>query len=690
MSNQTEREQKMKFEKALTGIQIERLTLTIFFALAILVGQGVLAGTITVTSTADGGTNSLRQALSDAAGGDTIRITAKGTIVLTQGELLVDKSVNILGPGAAKLSISGDGASRVFHIVPNVTVALAGLTIANGSIIATSGPYSSTGGGGVFSDHANLTISNCVISGNFARYGGGIFSNSNGGGSASLNIESSTLKDNSASFYGGGIFSGGGFANTGDSGEATLTINHTSLSNNTARFGGGIFNDGFSGAATLTLSNSDINAFPANPFRGSFPGAAIYNNGDSGVASVTVTNSTVASNPSETGVENTSGIYNDGTASISSGIATLIFSDSSVVGSSSFGHGGIFNDGNGGSAIVTINHSSFSGSAGIGLENMGLGGNATVNNSTFSHNFGGGVGNRFGTVTLNSSTLSENGTGLGSGGVGNVGGSATLNKSTVSGNSYNGIYNDCASLTLNESSVSGSVPNFQGSGIYSTCDRMGESSAVVLTDSIVNDNSHTGIFNYGAKGGTAIFTLINSTVSGNLGLGIYTSGVGEGSGLLILQNSTLSGNSTCSGCGAGGIQNISLYGGSSTVEVTNTIFNTGAVGVNLGSIGTFISHGYNLSSDDAGGDGSTGPGGLLNGPGDIRNTDPLLGSLKNNGGPTKTHALLLGSPAINAGDPNFDANIFFPPLLYDQRNGPGSLRVVNGRIDIGAYESKHP
>ena len=55
----------------------------------------------------------------------------------------------------------------------------------------------------------------------------------------------------------------------------------------------------------------------------------------------------------------------------------------------------------------------------------------------------------------------------------------------------------------------------------------------------------------------------------------------------------------------------------------------------------------------------------LNGPGDQINTDPLLGPLQNNGGPTLTHALLPGSPAIDAGDPNFT-----PPPFYDQRGCP--------------------
>src|SRR4029077_21230945 len=72
--------------------------------------------------------------------------------------------------------------------------------------------------------------------------------------------------------------------------------------------------------------------------------------------------------------------------------------------------------------------------------------------------------------------------------------------------------------------------------------------------------------------------------------------------------------------------------------------------------------------------------GILTGPGDQINTNPLLGPLQNNGGPTFTHQLLPGSPAIDAGDPNFT-----PPPFFDQR-GPGFDRVVNGRIDKGSFE----
>src|SRR5206468_1730823 len=113
--------------------------------------------------------------------------------------------------------------------------------------------------------------------------------------------------------------------------------------------------------------------------------------------------------------------------------------------------------------------------------------------------------------------------------------------------------------------------------------------------------------------------------------------------------------------------------GHALVNISNTILNAGSGGnlFNNGN-GMIASLGYNLSSDNG--------SGYLIGPGDQINTDPLLGPLQDNGGPTFTHGLLPGSPAIDAGDPNFT-----PPPFYDQR-GPGYPRVVNNRIDKGSFE----
>ena len=84
-----------------------------------LIALSTQAATITVTNTNDNGTGSLRQALADAVDGDTINFDSSlngQTITLTSGELLVNKSVTISGPGANMLAVDANHASRVFYI----------------------------------------------------------------------------------------------------------------------------------------------------------------------------------------------------------------------------------------------------------------------------------------------------------------------------------------------------------------------------------------------------------------------------------------------------------------------------------------------------------------------------------------------------------------------------------------------
>jgi hypothetical protein len=198
---------------------------------------------------------------------------------------------------------------------------------------------------------------------------------------------------------------------------------------------------------------------------------------------------------------------------------------------------------------------------------------------------------------------------------------------------------------------------------------------VKVTSSTVSGNS--AFFGGGIRniGSSAMLVVSNSTVSGNsaaYGAGISNE-ASSGTATAEITNTTLAANSA-TGFG-GAIYN--LRGGAATVttDVANTILKTGASGENIyNSGGTVISLGYNLSSDDS--------GGFLNGPGDHINADPLLSPLQDNGGPTLTHELLLGSPAIDAGDPSFT-----PPPFYDQR-GPDFFRIRNGRIDIGPSRYK--
>src|ERR1043166_2405843 len=77
----------------------------------------IQAATITVTSTADSGTGTLRAALTNVANGDTIDFSIAGSITLTNGELLVTNNVSILGPGPTNLAVNGNANSRVFHVL---------------------------------------------------------------------------------------------------------------------------------------------------------------------------------------------------------------------------------------------------------------------------------------------------------------------------------------------------------------------------------------------------------------------------------------------------------------------------------------------------------------------------------------------------------------------------------------------
>jgi hypothetical protein len=327
---------------------------------------------ILVTNTADSGAGSLRAALASAANGDTIDAAGvSGTITLTSGQLEVSTSVRILGPGPGLLTVSGNNASRVFHIT-GANVTINGLTIANGygatldgagiradgsfgsaltvsdCVITNNRALGNFGGGGLLNGSGvTMTITNCTISGNSAQHGGGVF-NFNG----VVHIDASTLSGNSA-ILGGGIF------NDGYGGSATLTINTSTLSGNSASLGCGIFNDGSSGGnATLTINASTLSG---NSAAGAGFGGGIYNDGSSsGNATLTINASTLSGNSADI---KGGGIYNDGT---SGGNAAVTINTSTLSGNSAAGAGyggGICNEGYEGSATVAINASTLSGNS---------------------------------------------------------------------------------------------------------------------------------------------------------------------------------------------------------------------------------------------------------------------------------------------------------------------------------------
>ncbi|BFM39751.1 choice-of-anchor Q domain-containing protein [Synechocystis sp. LKSZ1] len=235
----------------------------------------VEAATITVTNTNDSGAGSLRNAIASAASGDTINFSSlfntAQTIILTSGQLVVNKSLTIQGPGANLLTISGNNASRVFVIDDNnennaETVEISGLTISGGLVTTGSG-------GGIF-NLENLSLRNSTLSGNSAdSFGGGIFNRI-----GTVTVSNSTISGNSTTvFAGGGIFNDMG----------TVTVSNSTISGNSTRFGGGIFND----MGTVTVSNSTINGNSAN-----LTGGGIVNNAGTTSLTTTIVANNIAGN----------------------------------------------------------------------------------------------------------------------------------------------------------------------------------------------------------------------------------------------------------------------------------------------------------------------------------------------------------------------------------------------------------
>src|SRR5258707_4082474 len=168
--------------------------------------------TITVTNGNDSGPGSLRQALVDANDGDTINFDASvGTVILTTAELAIDKSLTLSGaPQMVTVARSSQTEFRIFHVMPDHSVEIDGLTISGGHITGDNG-------GGILNDNSTLTIAHCTVNGNAIV---SVSSNNFGGGihnSGTMTLNQVIVNNNNALFSGGGggVPSGGGISNTG-------------------------------------------------------------------------------------------------------------------------------------------------------------------------------------------------------------------------------------------------------------------------------------------------------------------------------------------------------------------------------------------------------------------------------------------------------------------------------------------
>ena len=439
---------------------------------------------------------------------------------------------------------------------------------------------------------------------------------------------------------------GGAIFNSG-----RLIIDHANLESNDAsgHKGGALYNEGLA-----TISNS---RFFANRSLAGW-GGAIYS-----VGIMTITNSSFISNLALMG----GAIVNDN--------AILDMRGSSFSGNSASGAGG---------AIVTFgtlrldqtsfdNNSSLSGGAinsEVSLSIRGgrfysntasvygggaveTDGQANITGATFLSNTapagGGGAIHVGRTLTVTDSDFEEGTAGIGGALDSDLGAQLTIQNSRFISNSSNsegGAIHNQGQLVVDGSIFTGNSAPFSGGGGLA----QDSASAAWIMNSTFAAN--------GALSGGGLFlsgtvTLSNTTFSANNAYG--GGGVLAQSGVLTVTNGTFSGNQA-----PGGHAIISFSG--ATVRLKNTIL-AGSPSDNCS--GMIVSLGHNLDDGNTCG---------LGAAGDLTATDPLLGPLADNGGPTATHALLPASPAINHGDDDG-----CPPT--DQR---GYLRL--GGCDIGAFE----
>lgn len=440
------------------------------------------------------------------------------------------------------------------------------------------------------------------------------------------------------------------------------------------------------GTYTLSISNNPGEDFEDNSARGDLDirsdiaingagaGSTTVNGADLDRVFDVVFNTGATAEISGLTVTNGNVQTSDDGGGITVGLGTTLDLEDSTVSDNTvfFRGGGIKNFGTLTLTNSDVKDNTATNGSGGGIENVAT---VTMTNSTVSDNTapnfgaGGGISNTNGltgitaTVTMTDSTVSGNSALNTTGGAGRAGGISnndgilTITGSTVSNNTATniagGIYNFGGNLTMTGSTVSGnSAANF-GGGILSETNLIDETT-----------------------------TITNSTISGNRVTGTGTQSVGGGihnnNGRTVVENSTITNNTAPANQGSGVA---SATGASTRTEVSSTIIsgntNTDA-DIVFGSINSFDSNGYNLI-----GDGNA--TGSFDQPGDQTTVaDPKLGPLADNGGPTRTHALLAGSLAVDA------ANPACPPPAADQR---GVERPQDGdggdgtaRCDIGSFE----
>jgi large repetitive protein len=653
---------------------------------------------IVVTSTADepdaapgngvcasgtSGQCTLRAAIMEAnalPGTDTLTLPA-GLYALTQagagenaattGDLDILGDLTITGATSATTIIDGQHLDRVFQITNTAIVTLQNLAIQNGTA------FSPTLGGGLLNWNSSVALVNSRVSENEAASHGGL-SNISG----TLTILNSTVLSNVATYGdGGGVGNNYGvvvLTNTQVSYNEALyalfsdiargagisswegisvSLYNTTLSHNQGRFGAGLW---VIGGGQITIDHSTI-------FSNTNQGLSL-NGGE-----ITVVDSVIAENNIlvDDGLSGLTG------AGIANNYAQLSIVRTQIISNTAAGAeaGGIRNY----SGQITITASLIRGN-----QSDKAGGALLSDSSTSSYPA---------VVSIENSEISNNASGMG-GTLDNSGDLAHLhiNASRIVGNQASiggGIFNTGYLAITGSVILSNTATQYGGGGVFNN--KNAQLTNVALARN-ATPQAGGGLENWGWA------ALTNVTLSGNQagysGGGIYADGPMTLTNVTVVNNTADSGHGIGDGNGGDG-GGIYVDSGLAVLLRNSILSNNHDLSlerpncsvVTTGYPGLLASDGYNLLADNTGCEFAPTDGDQV-GTG-ASPLDPLLGPLADNGGATLTHALLPGSPALDAGNPAGCTDALDEPLLNDQR---GYVRPVDGdadnvaRCDIGAYE----
>jgi hypothetical protein len=621
-----------------------------------------------------------------------------GNIVFSQGDLVVENSELTGNSGFSVLAVPYNVQVTNTTISNNMARGITADTFFGGEVVVTDSMISgntATRGAAIYLsryyDSVTATITNTIISGNMATQGSAIYSqggdlvlvdstvSGNLGADAAIHLRA--VEDpTTATQYSGG----------------SLTLDNTDVINNAGN-----------GVTASVATGSDLVVVASEISGNSGVGLvfAVAFEGGSAASIASITNSKFNNNAQGMllagyGFEEDiltvtiqSSEFKDNIASNNVGgglrleVTATQISDSVISGNTNNRSGGgiyaSYND------MLTIENttiaenSTFEQGGGIWcLDELVLRGSNITGNSA-AHVESGAGGIYAYNLVLEDSTLSGNHAAGPGGGI--AGDSIAITRSTVSNNFTTGdngmgggifAYD---SLTVTDSSITGNYTTgylSQGGGIEVHGD-------ATITSSLISGNSVQGMDSWG--GGLDVIgelVISNSTISNNSATGYGSFGGGIVSNQTTITNSTITGNSaesffyTPEGfrsvgglmSGPAVISNTIIAGNTAAHLFVDVYFTVDAIDVTYSLIGNI---------DDL----SPAQLAVISaGPGNLTEVDPLLGPLQDNGGNSFTHALLIGSPAINAGDPGFNS-----PPEFDQR-GEEFARVMNERIDMGAYE----